>query len=530
MRFVNNRMSVTFTVQYRYQAVKDGSFTIPAIEVVVGGDTHTTQPLALQITATAPPGGQATPRAGAPSTQGVEISSEDLVLEATASKTSVYVGEPVVVAYDIYTRVTVSGYDVTRQPGTAGFWTEEYPLPRSPTVRNTVRNGQQYATATIRKMALFPTSAGTRTIDPMSIEAQVRTRRSRDPFDDFFSVGGLFGRTVPTLVTSQPITLEVLPLPETGRPSDFSGFVGDIALTTAIDRSRAETNEALTFTVQIEGEGNVRMLPEPEISFPSEFEVYPPETSEQVTRAERGITGTKTYQYVLIPRVPGVHTVPSVRFTYFDPSTGTYRTDVTAPLDVEVTGEAIGDAGISGRGRREITTLREDIRFIHIETPTFQPVSRPLFDDPGFWIALVVPVVAVGSAFGARRHRERVRGDVAYARRRRANRAARKRLARARSLAHRDTQREFYAEVGTALQGFLGDKLNIAEAGMIQDHVRDVLSGRNVSVEVIDAYFACLAVCDRQRFAPADADHDAMDRFVGRAETAMSDLDRELAS
>jgi hypothetical protein len=529
MNIVNNRMSVTYTVQYRFQAIREGSYTIPSFEVATGGQQYSTEPLNLEITAAPPPAGQATPGRATPGATESGISPEDLFLEATANKRSVFLGEPVIVEYRIYTRVNVSGYEITRQPSTAGFWSEEYPQPRSPAVTNTVRDGRQYAMATVKKMALFPTSAGTKTIDPMSMQAQVRVQRSRGLFDDFFSGGSLFGRNVSQLITSAPVQVEVQPLPAGGRPSDFSGFVGDVDVSTSLDRTSTETNEAITFTVRVDGEGNIRTLPDPEIDFPGDFEVYPPETTEQVSRADTRVSGSKTYEYVLIPRAPGTRTIPSVRLNYFDPVAETYRTEVTAPIEVEVTGDATDGPGVVSRARGEIATLREDIRFIQIETPSFRSRDRSLFGSAGFWTLFLVPMVVVGSAFGARRFQVRLEGDVAYARRRRASRAASRRLSGARKLLGADTQLEFYAEVGSALQGFLGDKLNMAEAGLIRDDVAEVLRRASVSQDIIDAYFACLEHCDRQRFAPAEPDEEVMTEFLGRVEAAMSVLDRELS-
>ena len=529
MNVVNNRMSVTYTVQYRFQAIREGSFTIPAFEVATGGQTFSTEPLSLEITATAPPVNQRTPGGATPVATESGISPEDLFLEATANKRSVFLGEPVIVEYRIYTRVNVSGYEITRQPSTAGFWSEEYPQPRSPAVTNIVRDGRQYAMATVKKMALFPTGVGAKTIDAMSMQAQVRVQRSRGLFDDFFRGGSLFGRNVSQLISSAPVEIEVKPLPANGRPSDFSGFVGDVDVSTSLDRATTETNEAIVFTVRVDGTGNIRTLPDPEIDFPGDFEVYPPETTEEVNRADTRVSGSKTYEYVLIPRAPGTRTIPSVRFNYFDPVAATYRTDVTAPIEVEVTGEATDGPGVVSRARGEIATLREDIRFIQIATPTFRRRGRSLFGSAGFWMICLVPIVVVGGAFGVRRHQVRMEGDVAYARRRRASRAALKRLSCARKLLNADTQREFYAEVGSALQGFLGDKLNIAEAGLIREDVADLLKGNSVAQDVIDAYFACLEHCDRQRFAPSEPDVDVMREFFGRVEAAMSALDGELS-
>jgi hypothetical protein len=529
MNIVNNRMSVTYTVQYRFQAITEGTFAIPSFEVATGGQQYSTEPLTLEITAAPPPAGQPSPGRGTPGATESGISTEDLFLEATASKISVFIGEPVIVEYRIYTRVNVSGYEITRQPSTAGFWSEEYPQPRTPAVTNVVRDGRQYAMATVKKLALFPTSAGTKTVDPMSMQAQVRVQRSRGLFDDFFRGGSLFGRNVSQLITSSPVEIEVRPLPAAGRPAEFGGFVGDVDVSTSLDRTTAETNEAVTFTVRVNGEGNIRTLPDPEIDFPGDFEVYPPETSEQVSRGETRVSGSKTYEYVLIPRAPGVRTIPSVRLSYFDPGAEAYRTEVTAPIEIEVTGEAIDGPGVVSRARGEIATLREDIRFIHIETPSFRARDESLFRSPGFWMLCLVPMIVVGGAYGVRRHQTRLEGDVAYARRRRASRAAQKRLAGARKLLGVETQREFYAEVGSALQGFLGDKLNIAEAGLIREEVAGVLRDASVSRDVVDAYFACLEHCDRQRFAPSTPDEGVMTKFLGEAESAMSTLDRELS-
>jgi hypothetical protein len=202
---------------------------------------------------------------------------------------------------------------------------------------------------------------------------------------------------------------------------------------------------------------------------------------------------------------------------------------VTAPIEIEVTGNATDVPGVTSRARGEIATLREDIRFIQFETPSFRPTNRSLFGSAGFWLVCLIPMVVVSGAFGVRRHRARLEGDVAYARRRRASRAARKRLTGARNLLGADTQREFYTEVGSALEGFLGDKLNMAAAGLIRDDVIDLLKQNGVSQELMDEYFGCLELTERQRFAPSEADEKVMTEFLTRVESAMSGLDRELS-
>jgi hypothetical protein len=304
--------------------------------------------------------------------------------------------------------------------------------------------------------------------------------------------------------------------------------VGDLAITASVDKTQAAMNEALTFRVRITGEGNLRAVTAPTISFPREFEVYPPEVSEQIDRSDNRVGGSKVFEYVLVPRAPGSATIPAVQLAYFDVNRRAYATAASQPIEVTVAGEAVAGPMIAGRSRGGIEQVREDIRFIRIAQPTFRSRGGSLFSEAGFWIVLLVPLVAVSGAWGLRRHRDRLAGDVAYARRRRAGRLARKRLSHARSLRSPDTHREFYAEVGRALQGFIGDKLNLAEAGLIKEDVHSQFGARGVSAEVASEYLECIDVCDRQRFAPSQPNVTEMNTFVERVELAMTDLDQEL--
>lgn len=526
MQIVNGRTTVSVTLQYRYQAIKEGTFEIGPVEVRAGGKNFSTEPLTITVSAS-PPASQ--PSTGGGGTDDVEVDPEDLFVTAEASKRSVYENEPVIVEYRIYTRLNVSSYSVLRLPGTAGFWVEEFEQQGSPQVEQVVRDGVRYATAVIRKVALFPTGPGKKTIEPLSIEAQVQVqqRRSRDLFDDFFR--SPLASRVPVVVASDPIEIDVKALPEDGRPPGFSGLVGDFDISATLDNNRATTNEALTYRIRIAGQGNVRTVPEPDIDFPNGFEVYPPEVSEQVDRANNRVSGSKVYEYVLIPRTPGSRTIPPVQLDYFDVGSGTYTTVATQPIAVEVVGEAVEGPVIGGRSRRSIEQLREDIRFIRVAAPHLRPQRRLLFTQPAFWMMLFVPLGVVAGAWGFQRHRDRLEGDVAYARRRRASRVAKKRLARAKSLLSPDSSREFYAEIARALQGFLGDKLNLAEAGLIKENVRTSLASRDVPQAAIDEYFGCIDVCDRQRFAPSEPNMGEMSAFLQRTERAMTDLDQGLA-
>lgn len=517
MQMSNGRTSVTLTIQYQFRATAEGQFVIGPITVPAAGQTLTTEPLTIRVTS-APSG-----RGGGGADGGVN--PDDLFITATPSKEAVYVNEPVTVEYRIFTRVNVDGYNLTEQPSTAGFWAEELPDPVGG-VEQVVRNGVQYASSVIRRVALFPTSSGRKAIDPMTIEAQVRVqRRSRGFFDDPF-----FGRSRsrPVVIASDTVEIDVSPLPA-GEPPSFTGLVGRFDVATSFDRTDLSTNDALTFRLEVSGTGNIRTVTPPELGFPADFEVYPPDVTEQVEPSGDGVRGRKVFEYVVVPRAPGNVAVPPVELAYFNSDTDAYAVATSDPITLRITGDVSdAPAGVGGRRRTGIAA-QQDIRFIRIAMPTFRPIGASLFRSAGFWVVMVMPLFAIAGAVAMQRHQDRLRGDVAYARGRRASRLAKQRLAKAESLRSPEQHREFHAEVGRALQGFLGDKLNLAEAGLVRDQMRAHMTARGVSDDLIDPYLACLEDSDRQRFAPTEPDPVAMQEMLARAGQAMTDLDEALS-
>lgn len=527
MQIANGRTTVTLTYQYRFQAIKDGVFEIGPVKVTAGGRTYETEPVSLVVADTpAPRGGVADTDEPADG-----IAPEDLFIEADVSRTQVFENEPVVVEYRIFTRVPVEGSRITNLPQATGFWTEELEPSEEPQVEQVVRDGIEYATAVIRRAALFPTGSGERTVESLGVEAQVRVpdRRRRDIFGDFFGGSSLFDRRVPVAVASRPVNIEVQPLPTEGRPGSFTGHVGALDISATVDRPSVAANEAVTYRVDVTGTGNLRALTPPEITFPDEFETFPPETSDRIVPGGGSIRGTRTYEYVLIPRAPGSVTIPPVEVSYFDAGSRSYGTARSQPVEITVTGDAAAMSAETGAVPSAVESIREEIRFIHVGTPDFRRTGVPVHSTAGFWIVLLLPVAAVAGAAAVRRHRDRLEGDVAYARVRRARRMARKRLARAKELAVGDP-RDFYAEVAGALQGFLADKLNVAEAGLVREEAGRLARRRGVSDETLERLFACLDDCDLQRFAPAGAEREAPEKVLERAASIMGDLAKELSS
>lgn len=526
MQFINGRMSVSKTISYHFQATAVGKFKVGSIQVVADGKNYKTDPIQVEITQSSTP--PQTSRSRTTPDQSTDIATSDLFIRAEVDKRRVFKNQPVTVTYKIYTRVNVSQFGYAKQPSTTGFWVEEYPQDGQPQTQNEVFEGRQYTTAVIKKMAIFPMTPGAKTLEPMEIDCEVRVRRrSRDLFNDFFS--DPFGRSIRKRIASNPVNIEVLPLPTEGQPSNFTGVVGSFTINGNVDKKKVKTNEAVTYKINIQGQGNIRTFPELNPNFSTDFEVYPPKTAESVQHRENGVFGTKTYEYVLVPRVQGILSIKPIQLSIFNPKTRRYSNLETDEIKIDV--EKGDDTFIStpiGLSKEEVRLVGQDIRFIKTQSPQFKSMFNADRLPSILWIILVTPLFFVAIALVYRRHLDRISFDMAYARERKASRIARKHFSVAKSLLKADTQKEFFAEMGKALAGFLGDKLNIAEAGMLTDNVQGQLKERKVDPEVIEEYVSCLKTCDMQRFSPTVSSVDEMNQFYNKAEKALLKLQKAI--
>ncbi|MFQ5823678.1 MAG: BatD family protein [bacterium] len=533
IQFINGRMSVTKTFTHHFIATKVGKFQIDPIKLDYQGKTFSSAAITIEIvkSQTTPPQ-KRTPTQN-PTVRDTEDLSGLLFLKANVNKRRVYQNEPVIVSYKIYTAVNVSSYGISQLPNTVGFWTEEFPTPQRPTLSDEVINGRRFRVAEIKKVALFPQGPGNKTLDPLIVECevQVRKRRSRrDIFDSFFD-DPFFGltQTVTRTLNSNPISIEVLPLPQEGKPTDFSGAVGKYLISTTVDKKEVKTNEAVTLRLKISGKGNIKFLPQPKVSFPPDFEVYDPKIIENIQRKENQISGSKSFEYVLIPRFPGNQIIKPISFSYFDLSTKSYKTLLTDPIEISVTkgDEPLVAVGV-GTSKEDIKFIGQDIRFIQLRLPEFHQVGSIFYKSWPFYLLLMLPLLILGGGFGYRKHLDKLSTNVAYARSRKANQMALKRLRKAKIQMNKGNLREFYGEVSKALMGFIGDKLNVSAAGLITDQVAEMLRTYHIDKEIVSDYLDCLQTCDYRRFAPTNLDNGEMQEFFEKAKKAIINLEKEI--
>jgi len=531
IQIINGRMSSSRSYQYTFFARSTGKFTINAVEVEVKGQIFRSQPIEIEIVAGPSP--QQSPQSGAGRGQQNEPPPNlegNLYLETKIDRSRVYQNEPVIIRYRIYTRLNISSYGISTLPNYSGFWTEDFPMPQQPQTRRETINGQTYLVAEIKKTALFPQSVGKKKLEPLVIECEVQLprRRSRDIFDQFFD-DPFLARTTRQPVSSRPVEIEVMPLPEEGKPANFSGAVGNFSITAGVDRNQVKTNEAITLKVKVSGTGNIKVLPKPPIDLPADFEIYDPKVAENINHDNDQISGSKTWEYVLVPRFQGSHEIKPITLSYFDPRAKTYRVAGAAPISLTVEKGAGDFAPVAGGvSKEDVRLLGQDVRFISTAALPFKNTHGVFYAQPLFLCLLALPVAALLAALVYQRHQEKLSANVAYARSRKAGGMAQKQLAAAKKFLRKNDEKNFYAEVQRALMGFLGNKLNVAEAALITDDVERMLVEKKVNWEIIRAYLDCLHTCDFQRFAPAQSNGKVMQDFYEQARRALEAMERAL--
>lgn len=520
INIINGRLSTSRTLQYIYglQPRAGGQSVIGAATITYKGKTYRTQPITVQVVQGASsgpsggPGGQTNP---SPSDRAVM--GDNLFIKAILDKTRVRRGEQITITYKLYTRVSLSNVQFDKLPAYTGFWTEELLTAQHLNFSSEVINGKRYDTALLKKVALFPTAVGHQRIEPLSILCDV-------PLDTFFS------RTQRASLRTEVLTFDVLPLPEAGKPPQFSGGVGRFTMRASIDTTQAAVNQPFTLTVVLSGEGNLKTINEPVLPNLPDFKRYSSSSTDAIIKRESHVSGEKTYKYMLIPKTPGEHRILPITFSFFDPTDNAYKTLETKPIAVTVapgSGESIADG--YAVNKEEVKQVKNDIQYIKPSTVVLSPQGDLLYRNPWFLLLQVFPILAVIGVFAYKSHAQRLRLDIGYARRRRARNAARRGLQHAgRALRHGEPEQgSMY--ISKALHQYLADKFNVPVAGLTSQQLFDLLSAGGVEPDTIETLRRCLDTCDMARFAPSTITPQSMREVIESAERVIAAIEKRLA-
>jgi hypothetical protein len=523
--YVNGRLSASVTFNYVLVPRKAGKLTIGPASIKLDGKVHQTSPIQIAVAGEGKAPSSAAPSKEEKTVTKPQLSGKDIFMETVVDKRKAYVNEQIVLTLRFYQGIRLFDNPQYTPPSLTGFWAEE--LPPKKQYHKTV-NGKQYLVQEIRT-ALFPTSTGKLTIGPAELKCVVEDtdRFSRDPFSVFDrNLSSLLRQGKPQILKSKPIQIEVLPTPEIDRPANFTGTVGDYRMKVSVDKTKVEVGQPVTLTAKISGAGNIKSVGKPVIAELPDFRAYSSGSSENVSKKNYRVQGSKTHEEVLIPKNAGKYTIPPVEFSFFDPGAKSYKTLRSEPIFLTVLPPSqASPVEIAQLSRQEIGRAAKDIRYIKLSAGELKNGGRDLYRKPLFLLLQLIPLLAFVVSWRYQREREKINSDIGYARQRRAHKLAQKRLKGASRLISEGSSEEFYCEVARASLQFVGDKLNLPGYGLTKDQIEDQLSGRGVDREKIDHFTKLLDSCDFGRFAPGSSSVEEMKGFLKQAEKTIADLE-----
>lgn len=529
VQFINGSMSQSLTLSYVLQPKAEGTFKIGQASIEVGGKKILSNAITLNVTKGSKP--QSGNQQQQHQQQNAGVNPDDLFLKVSINKSNVYKGESLIATYKLYTRVNIVNYAINKVPSFTGFWSQDFPQKQQLELYNENVNGVNYKVGEIKKVILFPQQSGTLTLEPMEGEFIVRMqvkRNRNDPFsifDDPFFGGGL--RDVKYGSKSAPVKITVLDLPSPA-PASFNGAVGKINFDAALDKNKVKANDPVTLKIKISGNGNLKLINPPSVEIPPDIEKYDPKINDNISVTSGGVSGSRSIEYLLIPRHEGRYELNPVAFSFFDLEKKAYVTRSSPAFVIHVEkGEGGSAAAVTAASKAEFQVLGTDIRYIKTSAKFLSAAGTNFFRTPLFYSLLVCPVLIFAGALIYAKRLEKLRGNVTLMKTMKATRMARKRLASAEKLLKANNKEKFYEEVSKALWGYVSDKLAIPPSELSRERVKQDLAGRNIKEASIDKLLAVIDHCEIARYAPTGNSMEAQSVYNSAVKN-ISSLENEI--
>lgn len=531
-QIINGKVSSSSSITYTYilMAGKEGTYNIPAASIVADGETKISNSLQIKVlpaddaSASSAQGGSAS--SSRSQAVGSKITDKDLFITASASKTKVYEQEAILLTYKVYTVVDLRQL-YGDMPDLKGFHTQEVELPVQKTFSLEHYNGRNYNTTVWRQYVLFPQQSGTMEIPSITFDGVVAQRiNNGDPFDAFFNGGTNYVEIKKKIVTPK-LKINVAALPS--KPADFSGAVGTFTMASSINSKSVKTNDAVTIKLTVTGTGNMKLIGTPEVKFPQDFEVYDPKIDNQFNLTREGVSGSKTYEYLAIPRHAGKFAIPAVSFTYFDLKTKTYKTLKSEEYVINVEkGQGNADQVIADFTNKEsVKMLGNDVRYIKRGATQFAQRGDYFYGTTAYWMWYIIPFVLFVGVILMYRKQAMDNANTAKMKTKKANKVAVKRMKLAGKLLSENKKNEFYDEVLKALWGYISDKLSIPVSQLSKDNIEQELSRYGVNEELVKAFINVLNDCEFARYAPGD-ENEAMDKVYTASIEIISKMENSI--
>ena len=502
--------SSSTTLTYILVANKNGTFTLPSASVTADGKKISSNTVKIVVSGQAQSqnngggsgsGNSRKHRDAQEQDMGKNISGNELFIRVSANKKRVYEQEPILLTYKVYSLVNLTQLE-GKMPDLKGFHTQEVPLPQQKSFSLEQFNGRNYNTVTWSQYVMFPQITGKLHIPSLTFNGIVAMRnRYVDPFEAFFN-GGSGYVEVKKSIKAPGIDIEVEPLPE--RPANFSGGVGKFSISATVDKTEVKANDPINMKVVVSGVGNLKLIKEPVVEFPKDFDRYDAKQTDKTKLTTNGLEGSMVYEFLTVPRHQGEFDIPPVEFVFFNTATRKYETVKTEAFQLDVA-KGSGASSVSDfSGQEDLQELNKDIRYIKTGDANQHLTGDFFFGSITYWISIAVLVLVFITLFVIFRQRAIDNANVAAMRGKKANKVATKRLKQAARLMTENKPGEFYDEVLRALWGYVGDKLNIPVAQLSHDNISSKLAERGVHQSIIDKFIGALDECEFERYAPGD--------------------------
>ena len=533
IQIINGKRTSNSSTAFTYilLAGNPGTYTIPAASVEVNGEKVFSNAISIKVLPQDQTSGNSGNNGGGSASSsrsqaaGSRISANDLFITATASKTTVHEQEAILLTYKVYTVVNLRQL-YGKMPDLKGFHTQEVELPQQKTFTLEHYKGRNYNTTVWSQYVLFPQQTGKLEIPSITFDGVVAQQTvSDDPFDAFFNGGGYV--EVKKKITTPKVVINVQPLP--AKPAGFSGAVGEFKLASSINATDVKTNDAVTIKLTLSGTGNMKLIGTPEVKFPQDFEIYDPKVTDDYKLTNSGLTGTKTFEYLAIPRHAGNFTIPAIEFTYFDLKSNSYKTLKTEAYNLKVAkGQGNADQVISDFTNKEsVKMLGKDIRFIKLGDSSLRPKGDFFFGTVGYYLCYLIPLLLFVVFAVIYRQKALENANVAKVKTKKANKVATRRMKLAGKLLAENKKNEFYDEVLKALWGYISDKLSIPVSQLSKDNIEAELTNYGVPEALIAEFIGVLNECEYARYAPGN-ENEAMDKVYSASVEVISKMENSI--
>lgn len=514
--WINGKSSFNKTYSYFLMPTHKGVILIRQASIEINGQVYKTSPIKITVTnpVEMPKDPNDAPQVSA---------DESLHLVAEISKTNPYINEPITVVYKLYFShsIGISNWRELDKPKYNDFWSQNIDIKQL-VAEEGMFKGERYRFVTLRKTVLYPQKSGKLKIEPLSLDIDVQLPTNKRNFWGQMLVVEDHKR-----VSAGQKIISVKPLPEKGKPENFSGAVGNFSFKVVPSKTTLKSGESLDLDISVAGNGNLKLFTLPKPVLPSALEMYDPVHTENVNTPLSGMSGKIADKYTIIPQYKGKYPIKPIVFSYFDLRSQTYKTIASNDIIINVLDGPMAsqnDAVASQNNNKAEVLKVSQFKFIKLKTNLESIDKVDFLGSKWYYFLLSLPLIAIPLLVLFKKKKEALDADYAGNKMRQSNKLAKKFLSEAQKELNNKTP--FYIALEKALHNFLKAKLSIETSEMSKDNIQELLLSKNAQVETISDFIKLTENCELARYAPTSSDSMLYD--YEKAVTIISALEKQM--